>query len=787
MEIFYVVLALIAIYMLYAIKSDIKHKIGFLEVQIKNLQDLVKELKQTLTTTDKPVAKPEIVQKPLVENVPVKEIIAPPVSKPVTPPQERVLITAPVPVERKVIVPPNYQRPVPKEPEPSFFERHPDLEKFIGENLINKIGIAILVLSIAYFVKYAIDVNWIKPAGRAGVGILCGAILIGFAHKLRNSYKAFSSVLVGGGIAVLYFTITLAYHQFHLFSQPVAFIILIIITLFAVGLSLLYDRQELAVIALLGGLSSPFMVSTGHANYNALFVYLLILNAGLLIIAYYKAWRILNISAFSLTVIIIAGVIYAIPENGYMLCFIYSSVFYLLFFAINIANNLRENKRFVAADFSILLTNTALYFSAGLFLLTSMQHEELRGAFCAALALVNLALSFTLFRNKKVDKNVLYLLIGITLTFISLAAPIQLDGNHITLFWASECVILYWLYLKSEIKLTKLASILIWCAMIISLLMDWENLYTTSNIYPILANRGFITSFYTAICSYILFVLVKKDDQHEAVNGVSVPKNVFLITSVILFFFSGFLEVNHQFVTRYPDGSLYMLYVTLYIAVFVYAFNYLSTKVKTIGVKWQWRAGILALSILVYLASIYSFYSVQEEILMLHKIISSHFIAHWAGALVMIATFYVLIKLLERNLKHELALITWIICGALVLFLSFEVSLICNMIFYSTYNSLAQIQTVYIKTGLPILWGVLSFVLMQLGMKRKIRILRIVSLSLFTITLAKLFLFDIKNIPAAGKIAAFFCLGILLLSISFMYQKVKHIIIEDETKPKEEV
>ena len=84
------------------------------------------------------------------------------------------------------------------------------------------------------------------------------------------------------------------------------------------------------------------------------------------------------------------------------------------------------------------------------------------------------------------------------------------------------------------------------------------------------------------------------------------------------------------------------------------------------------------------------------------------------------------------------------------------------------------------------LWGLLSFAMMWIGMRNKTRILRIISLSLFTITLIKLFLFDINNIPVAGKIAAFFCLGILLLIISFMYQKVKKIIVDDKDKPKDE-
>jgi uncharacterized membrane protein len=71
---------------------------------------------------------------------------------------------------------------------------------------------------------------------------------------------------------------------------------------------------------------------------------------------------------------------------------------------------------------------------------------------------------------------------------------------------------------------------------------------------------------------------------------------------------------------------------------------------------------------------------------------------------------------------------------------------------------------------------------MWLGMGYKFKQLRIISLALFTVTLLKLFLFDIRNIPVAGKIAAFFCLGVLLLVVSFMYQRLKKIIIEDEEK-----
>ena len=242
------------------------------------------------------------------------------------------------------------QNPLPS----SFSQRNPDLEKFIGENLVSKIGIAILVLAIGFFVKYAIDQNWIGPVARVAIGILCGGILVALAHRFRNTYRGFGSVLAGGGIAVFYFTITLAFQQFHLFGQTAAFIIMIVITGFAVLLSLLYDKQELAIIALVGGFIAPFLVSTGDGNYKVLFSYLIILNGGLLIMAYHKAWRLLNLLSFIFTTLLFAGWLIFLNafevDETYRNGLLFATAFYLLFFIINIAHNIKEKKKYAPGE-----------------------------------------------------------------------------------------------------------------------------------------------------------------------------------------------------------------------------------------------------------------------------------------------------------------------------------------------------------------------------------------------------------------------------------------------------
>ena len=793
MDILSVVILLVILILIIANNSGVNKRFNQLELRILDLQNLLaqrerqnKAAEATKEHDEKPVPAPtppvvtppppkppEIKQEPVVVE-PHREVIADSIS-----PTKQQVKTVPPPV--KTWTPP----PVKEKPSrPSFFERNPDLEKFIGENLVNKIGIAILVLAIGFFVKYAIDNNWVGPVGRVGIGIICGGILIAFAHSLRNSYKAFSSVLAGGGLAIFYFTITLAYQEFHLFSQLMALSIMVVITIFAVALALLYDKQELAVIALIGGFASPFLINNGRANYDALFIYLLVLNTGLLIIAYFKAWRALNVLAFAFSTIILSAVLYNLPTKAYYIGFRYATVFYLLFFTINIINNIRENKRFLGVDFSILLINTALYFGVGLFLLTQMHLGEFRGLFSAALAALNLVLSFILFRNQRADPNVLYLLIGITLTFISLTAPIQLHGHHITMFWATESVLLYWLYQKSDIKLMKLTSLIIWLAMLVSLFMDLFSIYFwTTKQLTIVANKGFITAVIAAISSYLLYVLMKKDE-HTGMYGTN--KNLYGIVAFVILFFGGFFEINHQFLYYYPGTTVNILFMSLYAAVFVYLLNAVSGRLNGPDANWQFSMGTAACVIIIYLSLTNTSFDTLRDVLETHKVTKALFSAHWISDIFIIGLFYQVITYCRKHLDNDNnSYAAWMITAAIVAFLSFEFSLLSNLLFYSKTNTIGVIETVYVKTALPVLWGVSSFILMWIGMRNRQRMLRIISLSLFLLTLIKLFLFDIVDIPVAGKIAAFFCLGVLLLIISFMYQKVKKIITEDDVKPKD--
>jgi uncharacterized membrane protein len=84
------------------------------------------------------------------------------------------------------------------------------------------------------------------------------------------------------------------------------------------------------------------------------------------------------------------------------------------------------------------------------------------------------------------------------------------------------------------------------------------------------------------------------------------------------------------------------------------------------------------------------------------------------------------------------------------------------------------------KLGLSILWGAYALLLIILGIWKKSQHLRIGAILLFGVTLIKLFAYDISHLDTIAKTVVFVSLGVLLLIISFLYNKYKH-IIADET------
>lgn len=674
---------------------------------------------------------------------------------------------------------------------PIVKKKETDFEKFIGENLMNKIGILILVIAIGLGIKYAIGEGWINPAGRIAIGLLTGGMLIGIAHKLRKNYTAFSSVLAGGGIAVLYSIIALGFQLYELFTQTQSFLIMVIITGFAIVLSLAYNKKELAVLAILGGFASPILVSTGAGNYIILFTYIMILDIGMIVLAYYKKWKLVNIVSFVSTVLLfIIWMAKTYDDKGslpYQGALIFATGFYLIFFLMNIINNLREKEKFTAFEFIILVINSFLYYAVGMYLIGELAKDYL-GIFTVSIALLNFVFVFPLYKRAQIDRNLIFLLIGLVLTFVSLAAPVQLDGNYITMFWAVESVLLLWLSQKSGIRLLKIASFVVILLMIISLIMDWEQIYLNPGIdakpLAIIINKGFITSIVSIAALVFNMNLLKRDDDIQFMKKL--PADVFstivTIIVVISLYVALLLEIGYQ-VDQYYD--YYRLTgVTLAFFNYLYIMGILLwTGAKRIKYIFEGMTIIAILSMLVYALSGGLEYKRVIDAYLYDDISNSFSLIHFLTAFLALGLAYFSwdnIRKMAKNNKAFINIMLWINIIFSVVILSNELDYIVLLAnkpgIEQSYDVIRSVH----RIGWPIMWGVFAFVLMIIGMKKNMKMLRIISISLFSFTLLKLFAFDIWDMSKGGRILALISLAVLLLVISFLYQKLRKLIFEEE-------
>ncbi|HXL57010.1 MAG TPA: DUF2339 domain-containing protein, partial [Chitinophagaceae bacterium] len=523
-----------------------------------------------------------------------------------------------------------------------------------------------------------------------------------------------------------------------------------------------YDRIELAILATIGGFITPFLVSTGEGNYIVLFTYLCILNSGLIALAFYKRWHILNFIAFVFTVLIYGGWIVANSEKTsfpYAGTFLFGTAFYLMFLTMNIIQYATRVIKLNAFDFALLLITNLGYYAGGIFLLHQWGITEYKGLFTASLGVINLVLAFIFFKRKSIDKNFIYLLIGLTLSFISLTAPVQLKGNYITLFWSAEMVLLFWLYQKSFIHLLKIASAIITILTLISLLMDWAQVYgANETLVPVIINKGFTTTIFAAAAMSVMIFLFRKEADTLYLNSLT-NKSIrlfYLIASIALFFIAGAFEISYQFSHRFAGTGLEYVYLQMYVMGFFLLLFFILSMFKA-EVDYYVKTGIPLILFVLYMFNIPNSYA-GEKLLLTTGNMKVHFIAHWLGIfflIILIRQTIVYVRTNNERLKSILNGFSSVAVIAIIILLSVEIRHIYVWLMYSDNASINYAENLYSKAGLSIVWGVLSFILIWLGMNYNFKPLRIVALVLFGITLIKLFAFDIKNIPPGGKIIAF--------------------------------
>ncbi len=678
-------------------------------------------------------------------------------------------------------------------------------EELVGGNIINKVGIIILVLGIGIFLKYAIDRNLISPLIRISLSYMA-AVIIGFlAFRLIKNYKNFSAVLFAGAIAIVYFTTYLAHLLYVFIPLKITFFIMVLTTVFSVTAALWYNTQIIAVYGLSGAYAIPLLLGIDQEYYLFHLTYITIINGGIVAISMKRYWKLMNYAAFVITwgIFLYRFFTQDMQNGGYHAALLFSTLYFAIFLISALGFKLIVKEKYSILDLIIILLNSFLFFGTYYRVFDSVDSGRYLGLISAGHAFIYLPLAVFLSNKTSVDRAMVMLLTGLFITFLTIAIPIQFNGHWVTLIWATESCILLFIGYRLKLDYYKLLSLAALVLSVISLLIDWKVDYSNGS-HTFLFNTAFMTSLFVIFCTSVLYVYFRK--QTVIIENITINVNqwvewILMSTAIILAYFAVTLEISHYFdgriaeikksVSDYPLSiSSLRYYKTTWLFHFTALYLFFLTLMN---LKFIRKCTLGMGLVIINTFTVFMFFIITVKALnglrklWLHQgfqnffnlsgwnVFSHRYFGYVLVILLLIISLYS-IKKLWKNQKG----LSWF----RLLF-----SIIIWFLMITELNNLLAIaeisfsKVILRKTLMSILWGIYGAVLIYIGIILKDKLLRIAAIVLLFITVFKVVFIDLSNISTLGRTVTFVLLGSVLLGVSFMYQRFKEFLFgykEDE-------
>ena len=442
--------------------------------------------------------------------------------------------TEPTPTSRvTVAAPPPHVAPVAPAP-PVAQPPTEQIESIIGRRWLGWAAVCVILFAAAFFLKYAFDNRWIGELGRVAIGIAVGISMIvaGFKYHQRN-WRVFSQILTAGGIVLLYLCNYAAFGYYHLATQKAAFVYLAILVAEAAALALLYNAPAIAIMALIGGFLSPILLRSDRDQYRSLFGYIAALDLGAL--ALLKHWQGLGSLAFAGTHFLF-WLWYADRYHPQKIVAVmtFQTVVFLLFLLAHVTRQLVRRTTATMEDFGLLVVNPFVYFATSYHLLNPEYHDWM-GVFAIGMALIYAGATRALLNRAATTRIESLLMIGVALTFVTLAIPIQLRSNWITIAWAIEALLMLWAGIETrEIRLRLAALGLFGLALM--KLVTWDTPYNYRPLFTPVFNKYFLSSLVVIACVLAAAWVYQKVGQRKQIVEPVLVTGILMVAIVTLWY-----------------------------------------------------------------------------------------------------------------------------------------------------------------------------------------------------------------------------------------------------------
>lgn len=322
-----------------------------------------------------------------------------------------------------------------------------DLEQRIGARWATWVGIVVILVAAALFLKWAFDNAYLGPAARVGVGLVGGLAMLlgGLALHRRRDVPYLSEGLSGGGLGCLYLSLFAAHSLYGLIGPATAFASMFAVTVLGAVVAVVTSRLSTAVLAVLGGLLTPVLLQVERPDERNLLAYLLVLDVLALLVARFRTWPALTQLAWGGSAALLLPILWQTPEAPHPLArLLLLSALFLVFLAAPVFRERATGVRSQPIDLALVVANAAGYFWA-VYVTLEATRPGLEGPWAVGLAVLYRLVSSDYGSRVPDDPAPIMVHEGIAWTFLTLAIPLVLDVQWVTLAWAVQGVMLLWL------------------------------------------------------------------------------------------------------------------------------------------------------------------------------------------------------------------------------------------------------------------------------------------------------------------------------------------------------
>ncbi len=626
------------------------------------------------------------------------------------------------------------------------------LEFLMGGKAAAFAGIAILVTGIALLVGYAIQQAWLGPGARVVLGLLAGGTLVGVGHfvgQKNEKYALFARVLTGGGSALFYFTVFAAYAFYHLIGAVAAGAGLFACALAVFGLAMVYGAQSVGVLGVLGAFVTPLLIG-GEMDAGVFpLVYVALVNVPVIFLGVRRKWQVLYNLSFAFTVIHYLIWLDWVGNSELWSGLGFALLFFLQYAALGLLKLRCEQK--VAgrsADMVRLVASSLLLLGAVYWLLDDAGKNSWIGGAFLLMALLHVALAQFAYKTlTRFNSEILAFLAG-GLAFATLALPAQLDGEWVSLGWALEGVVLAWFAVRVRSRVLQAGAFLLGLVgMMKGLLFDITLYQATPNLF---FNARFAVGLLSAALLGVQGKLAARfPEEQDATHWQDTLWWVGILGAIAVFFADTFWTLGAA------DGFSWLLTSVMLLATGSAVVLLAPRKSSVI-----WLGSVLLLVVPLKLFLIDAWIGPD---------IGGYRMTPFGNAIIWVELLMVVGMiglLIPRIATRDTGLV----------FKTATFSLVLNLASLAAGIGVVSIEISrkpddWADMAITILWAVSALTLILFGMRRRAAAHRYFGLVLFGLATLKVLIVDSSELDGLERIIAFIGTGVLLLALSFAYQK----------------